>query len=83
MKKTLDSTFVETLLCRVQAGHVKIVVVNHHRYSFREKGKEIGFIDRRTASIKLGTDEYMPVDENSAKELHRQVAVDQGHKLEV
>lgn len=83
MTRKLTSEFVDALLQRVASGNVKIVVVNHHRYSFRVKGKEMGFIDRRVAQVHLGGDSYVPENEEVAKELHRQVAVDQGHKLEV
>lgn len=83
MTRKMDTEFVATLLGRVDNNHVKVVVVNHHRYSFRVKGKEMGFIDRREAQVHLGGDSYQPPDEATAKALHRQVAVHLGHQLEV
>lgn len=82
MHRRLTSEFVEKLLGRVRDKQVRIVVVNHHRYSFRVKGKEMGYIDRREAQIHLGGDTYTPENEETAKALHLQVAVDQGHKFE-
>lgn len=83
MVKVLTERFVDKLLARSTTGHIRIVTVNNRRYSFREKGTEFGYIDRREACIRLGNDEYVPEDEVSAKAFHHQVAVILGHELEV
>lgn len=78
MIKSVTEEFITNLLRRVDSRHVKVVIVNGHTFSFREKGKEFGRVGKRESTFKLGATEYKSESEAQAKELYKQVGIHQG-----
>lgn len=74
----LKTEIVESILSEVEAGKVRVVVVNGHRFSLRKTGKEFGFIDRRTAEIRWNDTTYMSANETDGKLFHEMVSIQQG-----
>jgi hypothetical protein len=80
---TITASFVETLLKRVDSGHVKLRVEKGSCLAFRENGKTFAWFHKARSRVTFGGKEYAAEDAQSARAFHDMILGFLGRKIVV
>jgi hypothetical protein len=80
---TISESFVETLLKRVDSGHVKLRMEKGSCLAFRENGKAFAWFHRGRSLVKFCGKEYVASDAQSARSFHDMILAYMGRKIVV